>query len=120
MRLVRQGEKSKAHAPKRGIQAQAVLVGENSLCFTATPIESADTSLVIVTGPFELSDVDQFKNITGPIPKAIVLFGSDGGNLVAGLEIGEAIRLKNYTSVVPDGARCASTCALAWLAVQNA
>jgi hypothetical protein len=31
------------------------------------------------------------------------------------LEIGESIRLKAFTTFVPENARCASACALAWL-----
>jgi hypothetical protein len=37
------------------------------------------------------------------------------GSLVAGLRIGEAIRRKGFSTIVPDGRRCASACALAWL-----
>lgn len=42
-------------------------------------------------------------------------FDSDGGSLVAGIQIGETIRLKNFSTLVPNGKRCASSCALAWL-----
>jgi hypothetical protein len=38
-----------------------------------------------------------------------------GGSLIAGLQIGETIRLKNFSTLVPEGAQCASSCALAWL-----
>jgi hypothetical protein len=44
-----------------------------------------------------------------------VAFDGDGGSLVAGIQIGETIRLKNFSTVVPNGKRCASSCALAWL-----
>jgi SPOR domain len=44
-----------------------------------------------------------------------VAFDSDGGSLVAGIQIGETIRLNNFSTLVPDGKRCASSCALAWL-----
>jgi hypothetical protein len=40
---------------------------------------------------------------------------SDGGSLFAGIRIGAMIRTKKFTTVVPDGARCASACAVAWL-----
>ncbi|MSP05150.1 MAG: hypothetical protein EXR05_07905 [Acetobacteraceae bacterium] len=40
---------------------------------------------------------------------------SDGGRLIAGLEIGTAIRDRQLTTIVQDFARCASSCALAWL-----
>jgi hypothetical protein len=40
---------------------------------------------------------------------------SDGGSLLAGIRIGEIIRLKGFVTVVANGARCASACATAWL-----
>src|SRR5260370_35541891 len=40
---------------------------------------------------------------------------SHGGSLVTGLRIGEAIRRKGFSTIVPDGRHCASACALAWL-----
>lgn len=43
------------------------------------------------------------------------MFNSEGGNLMAGLEIGRAIRLKGFDTLVPDKMYCASACALAWL-----
>ncbi len=42
-------------------------------------------------------------------------FRSDGGSLVAGIRIGALIREKKFATVIPDGAACASACALAWL-----
>ena len=75
----------------------------------------SDTSLVTVEGPLVATDADQFKTKTASISKALVMLVSDGGNLYTGLQIGETIRLKNFASFVPDGSRCASACALAWL-----
>jgi tetratricopeptide (TPR) repeat protein len=48
-------------------------------------------------------------------PKAIIAFQSDGGSVIAGIEIGKIIRLRNFATLVPDNVRCASACALAWL-----
>ena len=42
-------------------------------------------------------------------------FNSDGGSLLAGIEIGKTIRLKSFATVVLDRKRCASACAFAWL-----
>jgi len=78
-------------------------------------VPSTEYTLVTVTGPFELSDIDNFKTKISVISRAIVSFVSDGGSLLAGIEIGTTIRLKGFASAVPDGARCASACALAWL-----
>jgi hypothetical protein len=47
--------------------------------------------------------------------RATVSFSSEGGSLVAGIRIGTLIREKKFNTVIPDGASCASACALAWL-----
>jgi hypothetical protein len=47
--------------------------------------------------------------------KAIISFRNAGGSVVAGIQIGESIRLKGFTTVVAGTARCASACAIAWL-----
>lgn len=77
--------------------------------------QSSEQALVMVQGDLLPSDVKQFKEATSFFSKAIVSFQSDGGSALAGIEIGQLIRLKNYTTVVPDGGRCASACAIAWL-----
>jgi hypothetical protein len=71
--------------------------------------------LVLVKGDLELSDIDEFRSRVSAVPKATVAFESDGGSLIAGIRIGTLIRLKNLVTVVPDGAQCASACAIAWL-----
>ena len=48
-------------------------------------------------------------------PKATISLRSDGGSVVAGIQIGENIRLKGFTTVVAGDPRCASACAIAWL-----
>ncbi len=71
--------------------------------------------LVVVTGDFEPSDIDTFRKTVAPLKKATVSLKSDGGALVAGIRIGTLIRSKRFATLVPDGALCASACAVAWL-----
>jgi hypothetical protein len=100
------------------ILAALALTAANIAGAATITIDSAPdgkSALVTVDGVFESNDGDQFKSKTGFLSKAIVSFRSDGGNLVAGIQIGEAIRLKGFSSLVPGNARCASACALAWL-----
>jgi hypothetical protein len=73
-----------------------------------------DSALITVSGVLETSDADQFWAAAAPYPKAIVAFQSNGGSLLAGIEIGKKIRLRNYITYVPTGI-CASACAFAWL-----
>jgi hypothetical protein len=70
---------------------------------------------VLVVGELLLSDGDQFRSKVGGLGKAVVIFQSDGGAAVTGIDIGETIRLKNFATLVPSQVRCASACALAWL-----
>jgi hypothetical protein len=75
------------------------------------------STLIVIEGDFELGDVDTFRTKIASLPATgmTVAFQSEGGNLSAGLRIGALIREKKLTTVVPDGAMCASACALAWL-----
>jgi hypothetical protein len=80
------------------------------------PVEGGST-LIVIEGDFEHSDVDTFRTKVAalPTPRVTVAFKSDGGSLVAGIRIGTLIREKKFATVIPDGASCASACALAWL-----
>ena len=71
--------------------------------------------MVTLSGEIESSDTEQFRAAVATYPKAIVAFQSPGGSLIAGIEIGTQIRLRNYMTLVPSGVQCASACALAWL-----
>jgi hypothetical protein len=72
-------------------------------------------ALVMVDGDLELTDIENFRNKVAPLAKATVAFRSDGGSLLAGIRVGMMIRVKNFITVVPDQAQCASACAVAWL-----
>src|SRR5215470_594137 len=72
-------------------------------------------SVVVVEGSLAAFDEDQFAAKAASLPSAFVALSSDGGSLAAGLRIGEAIRRKGFSTLVPDGRCCASACAFAWL-----
>jgi hypothetical protein len=80
-------------------------------------VKQADSAaaLVMVEGDLELGDIEIFRSKVAPLSKATVAFRSDGGSLLAGIRIGMLIRVKNFTTIVPDAAQCASACAVAWL-----
>jgi hypothetical protein len=75
--------------------------------------QSGKTTVIIIGGELLPGDGDIFRERTSGISKAIVMFWSAGGDLMAGIEIGEAVREKGFETFVTD--RCASACALAWL-----
>jgi len=94
--------------------------------FSLTAVKAAEidvrhldngSTLVAIEGDFDLSDVDTFRTTVASLPasKVTVAFRSEGGSLVPALRIGALIREKKFATVVPDGAVCASACALAWL-----
>jgi hypothetical protein len=92
-----------------------VVTTSEAATIAVSPLDSNERGLVTVTGTFENSDIEQFRTKTSLLSKALVAFASNGGSLNAGIEIGTMLRLKGFASFVPDGARCASACALAWL-----
>jgi hypothetical protein len=75
----------------------------------------AAAALVIVEGDLELGDIEIFRSKVAALSKATVAFRSDGGSLLAGIRIGMLVRVKSFTTIVPDAAQCASACAVAWL-----
>ena len=97
--------------------ASSLLATTPALAATITvrPQTTDRPIVVMVEGPLVAMDEDEFAAKTAPLPSAFVAFSSDGGSLVGGLRIGEAIRRKRFSTIVPDGQRCASACALAWL-----
>jgi len=102
------------------IFAPFVVFAAASLTANAAQIEAvapdkSSTTLIIVDGTLEKDDEKKFINIALPQPDAIMIFRSNGGNLVAGIEIDKAIRMKGFSTLVPNDMHCASACALAWL-----
>lgn len=96
-----------------------------SNCATAATIDaypplptSPSVSSIGIVGVIVPGDFERFKTAAATIPPTntvVVFLASDGGNLIEGLAIGEQIRKQRYATAVPDGFRCASVCALAWL-----
>src|SRR5260370_40109721 len=72
-------------------------------------------AVVVVQGTLEVADGERFFAKIAPLATAMVRFQSNGGSLVAGIQIGEMIRLKDFHTLVRGGARCGSACTLAWL-----
>src|SRR6202049_703126 len=84
----------------------------------AISVQSAGSdkpAVVVVQGTLAAADGKRFFTKIAPLTMAVVRFQSNGGSVVTGIQIGEMIRLKDFHTLVPAGARCASACALAWL-----
>jgi hypothetical protein len=81
----------------------------------AAPIGPRDSGAIVVSGILKPGDDEVFSKLLMQFPKGVVVFQGDGGDLQAAIQIGTAIRLKNYATLVSTNSRCASACAVAWL-----
>ena len=63
-----------------------------------------------------LSDLESCTDSQGEvISRTVVELNSNGGSLYDGYKLGRLLRSYNVTSIVRDGSRCASSCAVAFL-----
>src|SRR6266853_5597138 len=105
---------------RRGLDIRLFLAGllATNTAFAAS-IEVSPSrdgpAIVVIQGPLVLNDVEDFRTKIMTLPNAVVALQSDGGSLVAGIRIGTLIRMRNFPTLVPNGSRCASACAIAWL-----
>ena len=111
-------DQSRGRNSLRSLALACAALSAGSAYAASISVEStglAKPALVIVEGSFDAKDGEQFFTKTSSLSAAIVRLQSNGGSLVAGIQIGETIRLKSFQTLVPAGARCASACAMAWL-----
>lgn len=80
--------------------------------------DGQEIDLITLEGELKPGDNSSFAQAAIYAENAIVILSSPGGDLQAGMEIGEIIRIKEYSTLVPKDFSCASVCALAWLAGQ--
>ena len=62
-------------------------------------------TLVIVQGTFVSDDISAFKAKIGPLSKAVVAFQSDGGSVLAGIQIAKPLRLVFMPPLMPHQGR---------------
>lgn len=82
---------------------------------SAVPLKNDGEGAIIVSGDLNYEDREVFLTKIAPFKSGLVVFDSKGGNAYAGIEIGKAIRMRNFTTWVASGSVCASACAMAWL-----
>ncbi len=71
-------------------------------------------AIIVVDGEFKVGDEKAFTRLVLQMDNAVIVFASPGGDLGAGINIGKAIRLKQFSTLVMRNDACASACALAW------
>lgn len=100
----------------------APLVGLVAYCSCAEAAEISSFQLedevaaIVIIGEITAADARKFKQEAGKHDQALVLLESEGGSVSAAIEIGEAVRLKGFTTAVINGSTCNSACGLIWLA----
>ena len=102
-----------------------LLAGFIGVSFGETLVSAADISTsqaksglisISISGEIATDDDEKFKKIASIFDDAVVFLDSPGGSTIAAIRIGEAIRLKGYSTYVDGDVTCASACALIWLA----
>ncbi|MGV3555416.1 MAG: hypothetical protein ACO1OD_09180 [Croceibacterium sp.] len=73
---------------------------------------------IAIEGEIDERDIAHFQRLAIGSETAVVILASPGGALSPALEIGKIIRLKGFTTYVPDDIACTSSCALIWLSGQ--
>lgn len=82
---------------------------------------SEDTSdpanaVILIEGEINPGDEAKFRSLAMKHDRAVVFLDSPGGRIVPSMEIGKAIRLKEFATAVLPRTTCASACALIWVA----
>jgi hypothetical protein len=77
-----------------------------------------DRDFIRINGELTLADINVFRGLAAAVPKTqrgIVSLSSPGGQVLAGIRIGELIRQRNFVTMVANKMTCTSSCAIAWL-----
>jgi hypothetical protein len=77
---------------------------------------SPGQNAIFVQGPIEEGDDSRFFEVAEASPLAMVFLESPGGSVTTGISIAAEIAIRNYTTLVLDGAGCHSICAIMWVA----
>ena len=86
-----------------------------TITIETVPTQAGTLTVIAIEGDLVPGDDKRFVDIALTANSAAVVLNSMGGSMLAGIEIGKAIRLKHFGTYVPDDLVCASACALAWL-----
>ena len=79
------------------------------------PPASGWPTTILINGSLNWDNADQFIQKAESVLNAVVLLNSEGGDLLAGLSIGDMICAKKFATAVKRDGACASVCGLAWL-----
>jgi len=77
--------------------------------------QGSDTAIITISGEFQPDDPQKFRKAALQYQNAVVKLDSPGGRMLVGIELGKAIRLMGFPTMVDEDALCASACGYAWL-----
>jgi hypothetical protein len=88
---------------------------------TVHPEDNNGRIFVDVAGEITLTDIKTFSDKIEHLPseKVYVSLSSEGGVAVAGLFIGNYIRLSGMKTLVPENKRCVSICGIIWVGAHD-
>ena len=88
---------------------------------TVHPEDDNGRIFVDIAGEITLTDIKTFLDKIEHLPseKVYVSLSSEGGVAVAGLFIGNYIRLSGMKTLVPENKKCVSVCAIIWLGARD-
>ena len=94
-------------------------VGDGAI-IKVSSLENSGQEVILITveGELKPDDNKSFTRAAIDAEFAVVALSSPGGDLRAGIKIGETIRIKEFATLVLKDSSCTSACALAWLAGQ--
>jgi hypothetical protein len=79
-------------------------------------IDSPQLNIITISGVIAAGDERRFKNLAATATtNGLVVLNSEGGSTLTAIEIGKAVRLAGFSTLVPSESLCASACALIWL-----
>ncbi len=95
--------------------ASAFLAVSSAQAANITTTAPGASGMIFVEGEMVESDGARFVEAAKRFKTATVSLESGGGNLIGGIAMGAEIRRRGFSTVVPNGATCASVCATVWL-----
>ncbi len=74
---------------------------------------------ILLSGVIQPGDETTFHALAATLQQAVVITTGPGGSVVPALAIGSETRARGWSTLVPEGASCASACSMIWLAGQT-
>ena len=110
--------------PSWTVLAASILVAAASASARAAQFRAVDLPngrghAIVLSGVIQPGDETAFHALAATLQQAVVVTTGPGGSVVPALAMGSEIRARGWSTLVPEGASCASACSMIWLAGQT-